>query len=51
MSRQNWMNFMFTNDSNYLEAKFEDFKEVDNKDFWLVQNFRIGEADFNHSIG
>ena len=35
----------FKNDSNYLDVKFEVFKE-DDKEFWLVRNLTKGEADF-----
>ena len=37
----------FKNDSNYLDAKLKVFKEDDNKEFRLVQNLTMGEADFN----
>ena len=35
------------NDSNYLDVKLENFKNDDNKEFRLVQNLTMGEADFN----
>ena len=35
------------NDSNYLDVKLKMFKKVDNKEFRLVQNLTMGEADFN----
>ena len=35
------------NDSNYLEVKLKVFKKDDNKEFRLVQNLTMGEADFN----
>ena len=35
------------NDSNYLDVKLKVFKKDDNKDFQLVENFTMGEADFN----
>ena len=35
------------NDSNYLVVKLKVFKEDDNKEFRLVQNLTMGEADFN----
>ena len=35
------------NDSNYLDVKLKIFKEDDNKEFRLVRNLKIGEADFN----
>ena len=34
-------------DSNYLDVKPEVLKKDDNKDFCLVQNLSMGEADFN----
>ena len=35
------------NDSNYLDVKLKLFKKDDNKEFRLVQNLTMGEADFN----
>ena len=35
------------NDSNYLDVKLKVFKIDDNKEFRLVQNLTMGEADFN----
>ena len=35
------------NDSYYLDVKLEIFKKGDNKEFRLVQNLTMGEADFN----
>ena len=35
------------NDSNYLDVKLKVFKKDDNKQFRLVQNLTMGEADFN----
>ena len=35
------------NDSNYLDVKREVFRKDDKKEFRLVQNFTVGEADFN----
>ena len=35
------------NDSNYLDLKFKVCKKDDKKEFPLVQNLTIGEADFN----
>ena len=35
------------NDSNYLDVKLKVFKKNDNKEFRLVQNLTMGEADFN----
>ena len=35
------------NDSNYLGVKLKVFKKDDNKEFRLVQNLTMGEADFN----
>ena len=34
-------------DSNYLDVKLNSFKKDDNKEFRLVQNLTLGEADFN----
>ena len=34
-------------DSNYLDVKLKVFKKDDDKDFRLVQNLTMGEADFN----
>ena len=36
------------NDSNYLDVKLNVFKKDDKKEFRLVQNLTMGEADFNH---
>ena len=41
--RFNWSK----NDSNYLDVKLKVFKKDDNKEFRLVQNLTMGEADFN----
>ena len=38
------------NDSNYLDVKLKVFKKDDNKEFQLVQNFTMGEADFNQLL-
>ena len=35
------------NDSNYLDVKLQVFKKDDNKEFLLVQNLTMGEADVN----
>ena len=35
------------NISNYLDVKLKVFKKHDNKEFLLVQNLTMGEADFN----
>ena len=35
------------NDSNYFDVKLNVFKEDDKKEFQQVQNFTMGEADFN----
>ena len=35
------------NDSNYLDVKLKVFKKDYNKEFRLVQNLTLGEADFN----
>ena len=38
-------------DSNYLDLKLKVFKREDkNAEFWLRQNFSMGEADFNQFI-
>ena len=34
-------------DSNYLDVKPEVIKKDDNRDFRLVQNLSMGDADFN----
>ena len=39
--------FWYKNDSNNLDVKLNVFKKLDNKEFQLVQNFTVGEADFN----
>ena len=38
-------------DSNYLDVEFKVLKEADNEEFRLVQNFTMGEEDFNQFIG
>ena len=39
------------NDSNYLDIKLKVFKKIDkNAEFRLIQNFSMGEADFNQFI-
>ena len=35
------------NDSNYLDVKLKVFRKDDKKEFQLVQNLTMGEADFN----
>ena len=35
------------NDSNYLDVKLKVFRKDDKKEFRLVQNLTIGDADFN----
>ena len=35
------------NDSNYLDVKLNVFRKDDKKEFRLVQNLTMGEADFN----
>ena len=35
------------NDSDHLDVKLKKFKKNDNKEFRLVQNLTLGEADFN----
>ena len=37
-------------DFNYLDGKLKKLNSDDNRDFRLVQNPTMGEADFNHSI-
>ena len=39
--------FWSKNDSNYLEVKLKVFRKDDKKEFRLVQNLTMGEADFN----
>ena len=39
--------FWSKNDSNYLDVKLKIFKKDDNKEFRLVQNHTMVEADFN----
>ena len=39
--------FSSKNDANYLDVKLKVFKKNDNKEFRLVQNLTMGEADFN----
>ena len=39
--------FWSKNDSNYLVVKFKVFRKDDKKEFRLVQNLTMGEADFN----
>ena len=38
------------NDSNYLDVKLKVFKGDDNRDFRVVQNLTMGEADFNQFL-
>ena len=38
------------NDSNYLDVKLKVFRKDDKKEFRLVQNLTIGEADFNQFL-
>ena len=38
------------NDSNYLDVKLKVFRKDDKKEFRLVQNLTMGEADFNQFI-
>ena len=47
MSRQIATIFLVQNDSNYLDIKLKVFTKDDKKEFRLVQNLTIGEADFN----
>ena len=37
--------FWSKNDSNYLDVKLKVFTKIDNKEFRLVQNLTMGEAD------
>ena len=39
--------FWSKNDSNYLDVKLKVFRKDDKKEFRLVQNLTMGEADFN----
>ena len=39
--------FWYKNDSDHLRGKLQVVKKNDNKDFRLVQNITMGEADFN----
>ena len=39
--------FWSKNDSNYLDVKFKVFRKDDKKEFRLVQNLTMREADFN----
>ena len=39
--------FWSKNDSNYLDVKLKKFKKDDNKEFLLVQNLTMGEANCN----
>ena len=39
--------FWSKNDSNYLDVKLKLFRKDDKKEFRLVQNLTMGEADFN----
>ena len=47
MSRHNCKFFFGPKNSNYLHVKVKVFKRGDNRDFYLVQNFTMGEEDFN----
>ena len=47
MSRQIWTIFLVQTDSNYLDVKLKIFRKDDKKEFRLVQNLPMGEADFN----
>ena len=38
------------NDSNYLNVKLKVFRKDDKKEFRLVQNLTMGEADFNQFV-
>ena len=39
--------FSSKNDSNYFDVKLNVSKKDDSKEFQLVQNLTLGEADFN----
>ena len=41
---------MIQTDFDYVDVKLEVFKQDDNRDFCLVQNFTVGETDFNPFI-
>ena len=38
------------NDSNYVDVKLKIFRKDDKKEFQLVQNLTMGEADFNRFL-
>ena len=38
------------NDSKYLDAEVKVFNKDDNKEFRMVQNLAMGEADFNQFL-
>ena len=42
-----WQFSWSKNDSNYLDVKLKVFRKDDKKEFQLVQNLTMGEADFN----
>ena len=46
MSTRNWTVFLFHDIIEILDVKLKVFKRDDNKDFPLVQNITVGEADF-----
>ena len=47
MSRQIWTIFRVQKRFQHLDVKLKVFKEDDKKEFQLVQNLTMGEADFN----
>ena len=47
MSRQIWTTFLVRIVSNYLDVELKVFNKNENKEFRLVQNLTMGEADFN----
>ena len=47
MSRQIWTSFLVQSDSDYLDVKLIVFKKDDNKEFRLVQNLTMEDANFN----
>ena len=50
MPRQTLTIFLVQNDSIYLDVKLKVFKKDKKKEFRLVQNLTMGEADFDHFI-
>ena len=50
MPRQTLTIFLVQSDSIYLDVKLRVFKKDENKEFRLVQNLTMEEADYDHSI-